>query len=444
MLYTVSEWGVTPTQLNEIYNPPKVDPNKAGVNKTKTTTGGAAKIQTATTAPKPKPVLTFHSELAPKVPKKDENKAHSNCQVRDWLVKNIDTLPEEGLSYLVLASKNLGDDASAQKAYKQLIKLSSTDASMMNWNASTYDYRFTSVESTALGLRAVLAMEPGNSERIEGIKQWLLLQRTKDGWENTKTTAEVFMALLIEEIQHKAQTPTEYQVKVVQEGQDLFNLAYDSTNMYGAEQKVKYHLSSKPSTFDLSKSGPGRLYWSTLVTYFRKLLPGDQTAGKGAPEGLSITRKYFRLVPRKEPAADGSIHFKSEEIVDHQIKAGETILMKTFVNSPIPLPYVKIESALPSGAEVVKADSREASTDNTSDKENVFGDWGYRWWTHEDDLDDKVVYFGTRIPQGLSTFHTMMRMELPGKMEVLPTTLEGMYSDKIRGYSPLEELTVKE
>jgi hypothetical protein len=35
-------------------------------------------------------------------------------------------------------------------------------------------------------------------------------------------------------------------------------------------------------------------------------------------------------------------------------------------------------------------------------------------------------------------------MELPGKMEVLPTTLEAMYSKKIRGYSPLDELTVKE
>jgi uncharacterized protein YfaS (alpha-2-macroglobulin family) len=440
MLYTVSEWGVSPTQLNAIYNPPKVDQTKAAADKSKSPTTGTVKNKIVSTAPK-KPVLIFHSELTPKVP---AAKAQSACKVRDWLVKNIDTLPEEGLCYLVLASKNLGDDASAQKAYKQLITLSSTDASMMNWGASRYDYRFTSVESTALGLRAVLAMEPQNSERIEGIKQWLLFQRTKDGWENTKTTAEVFMALLIEEIQHKAQTPTEFQVKVVQEGQDLFNLAYDTTNMYGAEQKVKFQLGSKTSAMDLSKSGPGRLYWSTLVTYFRKLLPGDQTAGKGAPEGLSITRKYYRLVPLKEPAADGSIHFKSEEIVDHQVKAGETILMKTFVNSPIPLPYVKIESALPSGAEVVKADSRESSVDRDQDKANVFGDWGYRWWTHEDDLDDKVVYFGTSIPQGVSTFHTMMRMELPGKMEVLPTTLEGMYSDKIRGYSPLEELTVKE
>jgi alpha-2-macroglobulin len=450
MLYTVSEWGVTPTQLNDIYNPPKVDPTKVapvkvGTDKNgKAITDGAAKTKATKPAPKQKPVLTFHSELTPKILPKAESQPPSTCKVRDWLVKNIDDLPEEALCYLILASKNLGDDASAQKAYKQLIKLSSTDASMMNWHATTYDYRFTNVEATALGLRAVLAMDPQNSERIEGIKQWLLLQRTKDGWENTKTTAEVFMALLIEEIQHKAQTPTEFQAKVVQDGQDLFNLAYDSTNMYGAEQKVKFQLTTKPSTMDLSKSGSGRLYWSTIVTYFRKLLPGDQTAGKGAPEGLSITRKFYRLVPLKDPAADGSIHFRSEEIVDHQIKAGETILMKTLVNSPIPLPYVKIESALPSGAEVVKADSRESSVDREKDGSGAFGDWGWMWWTHEDDLDDKIVYFGTSIPQGVSTFHTMMRMELPGKMEVLPTTLEGMYSDKIRGYSPLEELTVKE
>ena len=447
MLYTVSEWGVTPTQLNEIYNPPKVDPTKAASDKKAAEIKGGAKNKVAKPAAKPKPILTFHSELTAKVVIKDEGQTHNKCQVRDWLVKNMHDLPEEALCYLILASKNLGDNASAQKAYKELISTSSTDASMMNWSAGRWDYRFTNVEATALGLRAVLAMEPENSERIEGIKQWLLLQRTKDGWENTKTTAEVFMALLIEEIQHKAQTPTEYQVKVVQEGQDLFNLAYDSTNMYGAEQKVKFQLAAQPGTpgtMDLSKSGSGRLYWSTLVTYFRKLLPGDQTAGKGAPEGLSITRKYYRLVPLKEAAADGTIHFKSEEILDHQIKSGETILMKTFVNSPIPLPYVKIESMLPSGAEVVKADSREASVERENDQANVFGDWGFRWWTHEDDLDDRVVYFGTSIPQGLSTFHTMMRMELPGKMEVLPTTLEGMYSDKIRGYSPLEQLTVKD
>jgi hypothetical protein len=35
-------------------------------------------------------------------------------------------------------------------------------------------------------------------------------------------------------------------------------------------------------------------------------------------------------------------------------------------------------------------------------------------------------------------------MELPGTVEVLPVTLEGMYSNKIRGYSPLDQLTVKE
>jgi uncharacterized protein YfaS (alpha-2-macroglobulin family) len=485
MLYTVSQWGVTPAQINEIYNPPKVDlakPDKA--NKT-----GAAKNKSAPGQLRKPIKLVYHSEITPitslqeaannsksdmsesksdlqgglqtsstsdsnnsktssksdlKVDLKSKKINPPTCQIREWLTKNVDSLPDEALCYLVMACKNLGDDASAQKAYKQLIKLSKVDASMMNWDSSSFDYRFTGVEATALGLRAVLAMEPDNSDRIEGIKQWLLLQRGKDGWDNTKTTAEVFIALLTEELQHKAQSPTAFEVKVVQSGQQLFDLAYDSTNTYGPEQKVKFKLTSKPSTMDLSKLGPGRLYWTTILTYFRKLLPGDQTAGKGIPEGLSITRKFYRLVPQKETAADGSIHFKTEEIVDHQIKAGETIMMKTFVHCPTPLPYVKVESALPSGAEIVKSDSRESNRDPASDQSKVFGDWGFAWWTHEDDLDDRVVYFGTNIPKGESTFHTMLRMELPGKMEVLPTTLEGMYSNKIRGYSSLEELTVKE
>jgi uncharacterized protein YfaS (alpha-2-macroglobulin family) len=444
MIYTVSQWGVTPSQIQDIYDTKKAAIAAKNVaNKSK----GGKPIKL------PAPIkLVYHSEILPSTnasarlggsiasPKKT---SAQSCQIRSWLTKNVDSLPNEALCYLVMACKNLGDEESAQKAYKQLIKLSKTDASMMNWDSSTFDYRFTGVEATALGLRAVLAMEPTNTDRIEGIKQWLLLQRTKDGWENTKTTAEVFMALLTEELQHKAQTDTAFQTKVVQNGQQLFDMAYDATNMYGPEKNVKYELTSKPTSMELSKSGPGRLYWTAAVSYFRKLLPGDQMAGKGLPEGLTITRKFFRLVPQKELAADGSIHFKSEEIIDHKVKAGETIMMKTIVHSPTPLPYVKIESALPSGAEIVKSDSRESSVDKSSEQSQI-GDWGTVWWTHEDDLDDRVVYFGTSIPKGDSTFHTMLRMELPGKMEVLPTTLEAMYSKKIRGYSPLDELTVKE
>jgi uncharacterized protein YfaS (alpha-2-macroglobulin family) len=129
-------------------------------------------------------------------------------------------------------------------------------------------------------------------------------------------------------------------------------------------------------------------------------------------------------------------------------------MMKTFVHSPIPLPYVKVESALPSGAEVVQ-DSRESNIQSesstgaqagvqiSSNDSRTSTDWQTPWWTHQDVLDDKVVYFGALIARGDSEFHTMLRMELPGTVEVMPATLEGMYSNQIRAYSSLDQLTIK-
>ena len=448
MLYTISSWGATPQQLLARYAPAKK---------------GATKL----------PPLVYHSELVPIVEPDSSSDSSmtapgagtkttsaSSCAVRAWLLSQTNRLSPEALSYLTLTCRNLNDNAGAQKAYDRLIALSQTDSQMMNWQHtsemakkfidkgdeySEYDYRFTGVESTALGLQAVLAMEPNNAERIESIKQWLLLQRDQNGWDNTKTTAQVFLVLLREELQYKSKSPADFQTKVMQSGQELFSLAYNATNTYGPEQTVDVKLSTAHSTLDITKTGSGRLYYTTVLNYFRQLLPGDQVAGKGFPVGLTITRKFYRLQPFKDKAADGAIHFKTEEIADHQIKAGETVMMKTFVHCPVPLPYIKVESALPSGAEVVR-DSRESNVDATAGDAGtqIAGDWAAPWWTHEDVLDDRIVYFGTSVPRGDSEFHTMLRMELPGTVEVLPVTLEGMYSNKIRGYSALDQLTVKE
>ncbi|HEY9681704.1 MAG TPA: MG2 domain-containing protein [Oculatellaceae cyanobacterium] len=440
MLYTMSSWGSTPESLFARF---------------------AAKT-------KP-PVLSYHSELSV-VSNPDTAGgagqasapaavATPNSAACSWLLGQTDKLAPEALSYLVLTCKNLGDEKGAKQAYTRLLELSQKESGMTNWDHTAamakkfsdhtesyeeHDYRFTGVETTALGLEAVVEMEPGNTELIEGIKQWLLLQRDNNGWQNTKTTAEVFMALLKEELQFKAKAPINFQAKVTQSGQQLFNMAYTSANAYGAEQTVQVKLSKDRSNLDINKDGGGRLYYTALATYFRKLLPGDQTAGKGNPVGLTVTRKFYRL--KALPAAtDGTIRFKTEEIVDHKINAGETIMMKTFVHCPTPLPYVKVESALPSGAEVV-SDGRQDNIDQKSSDTGpkIEGDWGTPWWTHQDILDDRIVYFGAVIPRGDSEFHTMLRMELPGTMEVMPVTFEGMYTNKVRAYSALDQLTIKE
>jgi uncharacterized protein YfaS (alpha-2-macroglobulin family) len=226
----------------------------------------------------------------------------------------------------------------------------------------------------------------------------------------------------------------------------LTDFISNEDNLYASQKTVQVPIPEKKGTLTISKDGPGRLYYNALITYFRNLKPGDQSVEKGLPQGLKITRKFYRLVPGAT-SSDGAVHFHTKEITDGMIKAGETVMMKTFVESPVSLPYIMVQAALPSGAEVVDGGGdQENNTDTStdSDKPGIDGDWGVAWWTHQDILDDRIVYFGTRLPQGKSEFHTMIRLELPGNIQVNPVSLEGMYTNAVRAYSGLDSLHIND
>jgi uncharacterized protein YfaS (alpha-2-macroglobulin family) len=217
-------------------------------------------------------------------------------------------------------------------------------------------------------------------------------------------------------------------------------MIFNQANEYKPETVVPLPLTT-PGQVTITKTGPGRLYYNQLTTYTRQLKPGDAIAEKGAPDGLRLTRSFFRLEP-STVTSDGAIHFKAHRIDDGKIKAGETVLMKVFVEAPISLPYVIVEAALPSGAEVVN-DGREGNMDSSS-SDPYTGDWSPAWWTHQDILDDRIVFFCSSLPSGKSEFHTMVRMEMPGTYQVVPMSLQGMYTNNVRGYSQLDALQVSE
>jgi alpha-2-macroglobulin len=446
MVYTLSLWSATPEEL-VAQQAQKVAAKPGAVAKP-----GAAK------AGKKKPAKLTYS-IGPDlfVPAQGTNSGPlRESKVRSWLLNNIKVLSPEALSYLTLSCKKMNDQEGADKAYKQLTYLANS-GKFVNWEHSSemidkmfdttkshwseYDYRFTGVESTALALKSVLTMEPDNHDKIESIKQWLLWQRDANGWENTKTTSEVFLVLLQEELQFKAGTETNFTFNVTEGAKQLMNAVFDFSTSYKPETVTPIPVGAH-DIMTLTKDGPGRLYYTSLITYFRHMLPGDRSVAKAVPEGLSIKRKFYRLAPIAT-TTDGVVHFQLEEITDGHIKAGETIMMKVLVDAPLNLPYIKVEAALPSGAEVVAEDARQNSTDSSTD-DTLQGYWGSAWWNHQDILDDRIVYFGTNLAKGKSEFHTMLRMELPGTLEINPVSLEGMYSDKIKGYSMFDSLQVTE
>ena len=310
--------------------------------------------------------------------------------------------------------------------------------------AGDYTYCFTGVETTALGLRTVLAAEPENSALIEGIKRWLLLQHDGDGWSNTKTTAQVFLALLEEQVSFNQKRATDETLNIRLADQLIKQLVFNAGNRFAAEETISLPAPETQQTMSLNKSGPGRIYYNSLITYTRNLKVGENIAATGSPAGLSLERSFYRLVPGPG-AKPGKIYFHSEKIADNIIHAGETVLMKVNVDSPVSLPYVILETPLPSGAEVVADESKEGliskETDNDSD---LYGDWHRAWWTHQDILDDRIVFFGTELPVGKSEFSALVRLEMPGTYQINPLNLQGMYAKNVRAYSNLDKVQVTE
>jgi len=375
----------------------------------------------------------------------------------DWVVARYKELSPEGLAYLTMALKKDGRLNDAKKVYDRLIFFANVHSDYADWDhtpelrgklalhgMNEYSYRFTGVESTALALRAVLAMEPDNSKLIESVKQWLLVQRTQGGWDNTKTTSEVFQVLLQEELLARSKWPTEFTTDATLQEKLLHEYIFNQSNEFEPEKNFVLDATAKPTNLTIKKTGTGRLYYNSLYTCFRRLHSGDQVAEKAMPDGLKLSRAFYRIVPG-QMKSDGTIHCRTVPITDGKIKAGETILMKTFVETPISVPYVMLEAPLPSGGEIVGSGPDDSTLDDANgNAPTLEGDWTAPWWTHQDVLDDRIVFFGTSLPAGKSEFHTLVRMESPGKLNMDPVRIEGMYTNKVRGYSGLDTLNVTE
>jgi uncharacterized protein YfaS (alpha-2-macroglobulin family) len=373
-----------------------------------------------------------------------------------WLDNNIHRLPAEALAYLSMADHLRKSDAASKRALDELISLAdqTNDNCVWQWDSQVaakrlglnpkqyiwQDYRFTEVETTALGLQAMVMVNPDDTALIEKIKNWLLERRAVGGWENTKATAEVFMALLEEQLQFSKGKQTNCTLDISVTSKLLQEFVFSLTNQFGPEQKAKIGVPDKSESIVLSKKGDGRIYYSSLLQYQRRLSPGDKIATKSTPDGLQLTRSFFHIEP-VATTTDGKMHFTHKPLTDNEVRAGETVLMKVTLDNPIGLPYVMLECALPSGAEVVQ-DSSEAGAVNS--EESAMGDWNRTWWTHQDVLDDRIVFFVTHLRPGKSEFNTLLRMEMPGKFQINPIKMEGMYTNKVRGYSELGTVTVKE
>jgi len=376
----------------------------------------------------------------------NRNKSKSLDTCKKYLDGQIDDMPPEALSYLARAARLAGQKTDAQRYLQKLLAKADRSGDYLSFENLKYQqYRFTQAELTALTLQAVLEIDPADSSDIDKCKAYLMAHRgtQKDGWYTTKTTAQVFKALLLDELTFCKQGASDL---VSSMSIDLGlsdpvilpdRLAYRSIKI--PEGKVP---DSRQKAINLQKSGPGRLFYNLAASFFVDLTKPGANIIKNRPDDLKIERSFYRLQSVAN-TSDGTIHLKSVPLGDAPIKSGETILMKTTVETGRALPYVMVEAALPSGAEVITDGDRSAAVDKAENENNyISGDWQVPWWTHQDVLDDRIVYFGSDLRAGKSEFTTLLRMENPGTVRISPVSMETMYSKAVRAFSNVSSLKI--
>ncbi|MDZ4832738.1 MAG: MG2 domain-containing protein [Candidatus Melainabacteria bacterium] len=368
---------------------------------------------------------------------------------RTWQLLNLSKMTPESLAYMTMAFKNVKDEAAAMKTYERLKELRNDSVEYSNWDHTKemlgklgvdprwdYTYRFTGVETTALALRATVMMEPKNEELLENVTRWLVLEHDENGWDNTKTTSAVFLSLLEKELSQSPNRTTNFTARVETLNKLIKELTFKKTYERG-EQSASVPLVSAPVSIKLKKNGPGWLYYNTLLQYDRPLKVGEQPILKSLPADLKINRELFRLIPEKKKDSI-EITNRLEPLGNQPVKSGDVIMIRVTVDCPFVVPYVLLESALPSGGEVMQMPP-PLTPDQKIDQ---IDESSWNWWTHQDVLDDKVAYFATSMPGGKSVFRTFVRMEMPGKFNINPVNMEAMYTDKVHARSAAHDITV--
>ena len=357
-------------------------------------------------------------------------------------------LAPDGLAYLVLLQKTLGPNAAGSAAYAELERRALSDGSLLHWKNPDRLWNGSDRIATSLALRAFLAVNPSDP-RISRIVRWLMQSRTDGYFGDTRDTAWSLTALCdyLDTRPADAAPPTGI-LTVRINGQPIesidvaaINQSATETNASNrdAERIIRIPASSlKPgqNTLTIDSTSSGTVFYTASLRQTVAAPSGQNLAPLDASvlePGLTITREYLRVLPRKANA--NSFDLATED-AGNRFNQGDSVRVRLTINAPREVGYVLIEDAFPSGMEPTERGTAE------QDFSSEGGDWGW-WYSNVDVRDDRIAVFARTLPKGKSVFEYNLRAQTPGTSHALPVQLQGMYSEGLRVKSGGTSLEVK-
>lgn len=275
------------------------------------------------------------------------------------------------------------------------------------------------IETHALALRT--GSELGTKrESLDGLVQWLFLNKKLNHWKSTRATSEVIYSLT-----HYLKKTKQLGVKEkisVNMNNETTQFEFDPSKYTGKKNQIVIQgdrVSPKIVPVTVEKTTPGLAFASATWHYSTEKLPKEAVG-----DFFKINRKFFKRVAEKSgmkliPVKEGEV-----------IQVGDEVEVQISLSSKHQAEYVHLRDPRAAGFEPVDPVSQHK------------WDLGIYWY--EEIRDNGTNFFFERLPHGQYTFKYRIRASIAGKFKAGPATIQPLYAPEFVGFSEGHELKIKQ
>jgi uncharacterized protein YfaS (alpha-2-macroglobulin family) len=254
--------------------------------------------------------------------------------------------------------------------------------------------------------------ELGTSPKLlDGMVQWLFLNKKLNHWKSTRATAEVIYSLT-----HYLSKTKQLGVReeaTVTMGAKSYPFAFDPAKYTGKKNQILItadDVTEKLLPIKVEKSTKGHMFASATWHYSTEKLPKEARG-----DFFGVTRQYFKRVKD----TDGAKLLPLSE--GQQVQVGDEVEVQLSLTAKHAAEYVHLRDPRAAGFEPVDVISTHK------------WDLGIGWF--EEIRDSGTNFFFEGLPQGQYTFKYRIRAATSGTFKTSPATVQPLYAPEFVGFS---------
>ncbi|MBN1573732.1 MAG: hypothetical protein JW984_11105 [Deltaproteobacteria bacterium] len=365
--------------------------------------------------------------------------SHTDRLKLEWLdemFEKRDKLTAISKAMLLISYENMGVDNKAKTLYDMLMAERIEENGYVHWGYKGEDFYWwqweaDELETTSYALRVMARRDLDNPLIAKAIR-WLIVNRTGNYWRSTKASGKIIYAFS-DYLSRTEEMNPNYELTLKLNGTDLKKLRVTKKNLldgFGAITIKDKDIKQGENVIEISKKGPGTLYYSTTFTYY-------VDRGDIAPDnsGFKVERRYYLL--EKVPQDGKLIYLKKP--LNGPVRSGDEILVELDVSGDKVCDYLLLEDYFPSGCEVIVDDENYTITGD----DFYSGRYIY-WYAGREIRDERIAYSLRNFRYEKYTFKYLLRAQIPGMFEVMPAKAYLMYYPTLTGRTGSGELVINE